>query len=213
MATKQNTVDWGGITHIVKELKLATKPGQSGTAATISSTELGFLDAVTAGTGAVSKALVLDANGDVAMPAAGLITGKAVEIVDDGTTVALTAAQSGAIVHLNSGAAAAFTLPAAAAGLEYRFFVGVTTHASTTVTCTEGDFFVGSVVLHDSDTAAVDVVYTADGTADDVLTLNGTTTGGVAGTWFDLVCISATQWLIRGHLINSGDDADCFTAP
>lgn len=40
---------------------------------TLSGTEAGFIDGVTAGTGAVSKALVLDANGDVTMPDLGSI--------------------------------------------------------------------------------------------------------------------------------------------
>lgn len=40
----------------------------------LSDAELGFLDGVTAGTGAVSKALVLDANGDVSMPDLGSIS-------------------------------------------------------------------------------------------------------------------------------------------
>ena len=39
----------------------------------LSSVEAGYLDSVTAGTGAASKALVLDANGDVAMPTGGMI--------------------------------------------------------------------------------------------------------------------------------------------
>lgn len=41
--------------------------------AALSAAELGFLDTVVAGTGAVSKALVLDANGDVTMPDLGSI--------------------------------------------------------------------------------------------------------------------------------------------
>lgn len=210
---KDRTYDWGGISLIVADLKIAAKPGLSGTASTLTSTELGFIDGITAGTGLVSKSLVLDANGDVAMPAAGLITGLATELVDDGTTIAVTAAQSGSVFDLDSGAAAAFTLPAAAVGLRYTFVCSITTHAATTITCTEGDFFVGAVIQHDTDTAASEVGTVGDGTADDVFTLNGTTTGGIAGSYVEMLGISATQWLVWGNVLHSGTIADPYTAP
>lgn len=58
-------IDWGGLTPVVKDIKIgATAPGQAGTS--ISTTELGFIDGVTAGTAAASKAVVLDANSDFA---------------------------------------------------------------------------------------------------------------------------------------------------
>ncbi len=99
MAAKGKTYDWGGISLIVDEIRLSTKPGQSGSASTISSTELGYLDGLTIGT------------------------------------------------------------------------------------------------------------------ADDVLTLNATTTGGLAGTYIECLCISASQWLVWGHMMHSGSVADAFSAP
>ena len=212
MAAKSKTYDWGGISLIVEEIRLATKAGVPGTTTTLSSTELEWLDGVTAGTGAVSKAMVLDSSGDIAMPAGGLVTGVGRQVVADATSVGLTAAQSGSVIHMDLGAAVAITLPAAAVGLNYSFWVGVTTHASTTITCAEGDFYVGALTLHDSDTAASEVIYIGDGSADDIITLNATTTGGIQGSWIDMVALSGTQWLVRGHLINSGDDADPFSA-
>lgn len=54
-------VDYGGLDLICKSVKIgATKPGQAGTQ--LSSTELGFVDGVTAGTAAASKAVVLDSS-------------------------------------------------------------------------------------------------------------------------------------------------------
>jgi len=213
MATKQKTYDWGGITLIVDQLKLATKPGQSGTASTISAVEIGYLDAVTAGTGAVSKALVLDANGDVAMPAAGLITGAAKEVVADGTSVGLTAAQSGSIIVLDSGAAAAFTLPNAVPGLYYEFWIAADTNASTTITANASDFFEGSVMTWADDTDAVPFVSVGDGSADDVITLAPTTTGGSGGGYLKLLCQTADKWVCHGNLIGNGTLADIFSAP
>lgn len=51
----------------------------------LSSTEAGYLDSVTAGTGAASKAVVLDANGSVTFPAG---TAGTTEVAFDGNTLA-----------------------------------------------------------------------------------------------------------------------------
>jgi hypothetical protein len=213
MPTKQKTYDWGGITLIVDQLKLATKPAQSGSATTISAAELTFLDAITAGTGAVSKALVLDANGDVAMPAAGLITGLARPIIADGTSISVTAAQSGGLIVCDSGAAATFTLPNAVVGLTYDIICPATTDASTFFNCAASDFFEGTIFTLATDTDAVPFESTGDGSADDRLTLNGTTTGGAAGSFLNLTCVTADKWMVSGTLLGSGSLADVFSAP
>lgn len=58
-------VDMGGLTLVVDGLRVgATKPGQSGTELT--GTEIALLDGLTAGTVTASKAVVVDANKDVA---------------------------------------------------------------------------------------------------------------------------------------------------
>ena len=60
-----NEHDWGGLTLVVKDIKMnATAPGQSGTL--LSTTELGFVDGVTAGTVIASKAVVADSSLNVA---------------------------------------------------------------------------------------------------------------------------------------------------
>ncbi len=59
------TIDLGGNTLKVQDLQTGvTYPGQTGTS--LSSTELAFIDGVTAGTVTASKAVVVDANKDVA---------------------------------------------------------------------------------------------------------------------------------------------------
>lgn len=61
MAGIGKDIDLGGSTIICNNIKVgATAPGQAGT--DISTTELGYIDAVTAGTVSASKALVVDAN-------------------------------------------------------------------------------------------------------------------------------------------------------
>lgn len=82
----------------------------------LSSTELGFIDGVTAGTGAASKALVLDANGDVVMPSGGILGLSRATLAAAGTTAADAAVIAQQIV-LVTGAdnAKGVALPAAAA--------------------------------------------------------------------------------------------------
>lgn len=58
-------IDMGGLDLIVNTIRFgATKPGQAGTE--LSTTELGYLDGLTTGTVTASKALVVDANKDLA---------------------------------------------------------------------------------------------------------------------------------------------------
>lgn len=65
--------DLGGQTLVVQDIKVnATAPGQAGNS--ISASELGFIDGVTAGTAAASKALVLGASSEIATITSATIT-------------------------------------------------------------------------------------------------------------------------------------------
>ncbi len=249
MAAKSKTYDWGGISLIVEEIRLATKAGMPGSTTTLSSTELEWLDAVVAGTSAASKAMVtdssnnfdlggtldvagactfdtttlqtgvltctadLDLNADIVGDGGGAVKGMNIDVLADGSTIAIPAASSGGVYVLDSGAQAVFTLPTAVVGLTYKFVVTVTTNVVTTVSTNTGDFFIGSVFQHDVDTTASEVATLADGSADDLITLNGTTTGGLPGSWFEVTAITDTLWMVQGHLMHSGSIADPFTAP
>lgn len=141
------------------------------------------------------------------------IDGFAPGIVADGTTVAITRDQLGKTVMLNSGAACAITLPKAKAGDQIKFVCSTTTHASTTITAASGEFFDGAIACQATDTDAAPTVSVADGSADDVLTLNGTTTGGINGSWVEMYCEADGVWHCIGYTLGSGTLADCFSAP
>lgn len=98
-------IDYGGNTFVVEDIRVgATAPGQAGTA--ISTTELGFIDGVTAGTAAANKALVL--NGSSAITT-GLSALTVTTITP--TTIAGTPAFSGvATFNANPTFGAGFTL-------------------------------------------------------------------------------------------------------
>lgn len=96
MADKSRIIDWGGLDLIARSLRLADKPGQAGTASTISATELGFLDGVTAGTAAASKALVLNSSSAITTGLSAL-TATAITVTTlTPTTIAGTPSFSGA---------------------------------------------------------------------------------------------------------------------
>ena len=361
MATKANTVDWGGLTVILDQIKIAAKPGLSGASSTetISAAELIYLDAITAGTAIASHAMITDSNNDIAgvrkmslrgpvgtgatgaglltlqtaeltvvaadhigridfqapletgadailvvaaisaranatfdattnttefvfsvsagdavvdtlrltatalqsetndlvalgttslgfsdlhlatggtinfangemlitetannlavtggdiSMAGGILTGVGRETVADGATIILTAAQSGSVIDMDSGATADFTLPTAVIGLRYTFVFSANSATDSLIDCASADFFVGSLIQHDTDTAASEIVTTADGSADDRMTF-AAANGGLAGSWFELLAISDTQWLVWGHLMHSGTVGDIFSAP
>lgn len=79
-------MDLGGLTLVTKNIKIgATAPGQAGT--DISTTELGFIDGVTAGTATASKAVVLGASKDIATITSATITTLTAPTIAGATTM------------------------------------------------------------------------------------------------------------------------------
>lgn len=207
MGTRTRYLDMGGMTPIVDGIRVgATKPGQAGTELT--GTEIALLDGITAGTAAASKAVVADSNVN--------ITGLGVRraVVEDGASVVLTPAQSGALCVFDKTDGALFTLPSPIVGLTYEFIVDtVVSSGSAKVITSAGTVFIKGTVNEfitgaDADLAAD----AANGSSHVSVTMNGTTTGGIAGTRFTLTCRSATVWEITGQIIKSGSVATSFAA-
>jgi hypothetical protein len=129
------------------------------------------------------------------------------DALDTAGALALTADMSGALIRIDA-AAMAFTVPALTAansgadGLVYEFLVTTT---STTVTFTAGaaDLLQGGVTIS-STTVNEGDAFSADGSDDLIFTMNGTTKGGIIGSWFKVWAASATAWLITGNLLGSG---------
>ena len=131
------------------------------------------------------------------------------KIVDlDATTYAPTAAQSGTIFTFD-GTECTVTLPQAAAGLEYTFVCATTAHATSVITTQTADGLAGGMI---ATTAALNNTNLNDATTIvdswaatiDTLTFNGTTQGGLVGTWCKVVAVSATMWAVSGFKIGSG---------
>ena len=127
-------------------------------------------------------------------------------VIDTGgvyaTPIVLTAAQSGSVILVNDAAGLDFTLPAIAAadiGITYRFVVTTTvTSNNFRVTAAAGDFLNGGVWIADFDTANTGAYFAANGAADLVCTMNGSTKGGKKGTVVEFTAITATGWYVTG---------------
>lgn len=142
------------------------------------------------------------------------LTGSAAAVNETGATLTITAAlHAGKVVTLNRAAGVTVTLPAASGtGNIYRFYVGtaVTSNNDIIKVANASDTMVGHVL---STLAAGGTTFgeTAGGT-DDTITMNGTTTGGLVGSWVECVDFATNVWFVRGLLAGSGALASALSA-
>jgi hypothetical protein len=200
-------MDLAGLTLVVKDVKVgATSPGASGSATSLSSTELGFLDGVTASSGVVASKAVI-ANSSAQVPWNPVIVRHTT-----GATRTLTADQSGAQVFLDKADGVVITMPACAVGLFFEFVVvtSVTSNAYKLSSATQGTEFFDGTVNSLQDAAVASAVFTGDGTTHDNVSMNGTTTGGLVGTWLRVSCSKANTWTVWGAVRASGTEATPF---
>jgi hypothetical protein len=54
-------------------------------------------------------------------------------------------------------------------------------------------------------------MFAANGTSTTTVTLNGTTTGGIKGSYVTVVAVSANTYMVMGKLIGSGTLATPFS--
>ena len=95
-------------------------------------------------------------------------------------------------------------------GVVYTIWVPTTISTSSLKIGTNGtDKYVGSVISVDTDSSDAVVGFTA-GATNDFINLNGTTTGGVAGTWVQIVAMAANKYMVTGNVLGSGTVATPF---
>jgi hypothetical protein len=128
------------------------------------------------------------------------------------TTVALAlteALHGNRVVVANNTTGFAITLPAATgSGVTYTVFYGVTVGAgSATITATGSDF-VGGVSIS-SNIAGVTILANV---GDNTITMSGSTTGGVKGTWLRFTDVVSGSYMTDGFLKSTGAEADPFSA-
>ena len=142
---------------------------------------------------------------------AGFITGTGVNSTVTASTLTVTQADyNGQTINLSRAAGITVTLPAATGtNAVYTFVV------STTVTSNSYKIQVAnSTDVLNGNLLVSGATGTTFGTlpASDTITMNGTTTGGVAGSYVQVTDIASGVFLVTGALIGSGTVATPFSA-
>ena len=169
---------------------------------TATAAELNYNDIASLGTGAASKAIVLDATGNYTFPASHTFRRSPVSLT---ATTAITALlhSNRPLIITGSGVAAAMTLPpATGTGDKYEFIMGqVNTSGTTIVTDAPSTVSMyGSINNLDVDSNAQTAYFTVTAGGTDTVTLNGTTTGGQIGDTVTLIDIAANKWAVNGQV-------------
>lgn len=128
-------------------------------------------------------------------------------------TLAITAANidsyNGKVIPLNRAGGITVTLPAATGSQAVLRFVVGTTFTSNGViqVANSTDAMAGYAAVGG---ATAGIFGTA--AASDTITMNGSTTGGLAGSYIELVDIAAGDWIVSASLVGSGTPATPFSA-
>lgn len=121
----------------------------------------------------------------------------------------------GAVVVLNRAAGVTVTLPAASGtGDMYKILVGTTVSSNSDIiqVANSSDTMVGHIATGLTTGAAGADFGEAIGGTDDTLTMNGTTTGGIKGSYVEVQDVAANVWLVQGNLVGSGTLATSVSA-
>ena len=95
-------------------------------------------------------------------------------------------------------------------GVMYTIWVPTTISTSSLKIGTNGtNKYVGTLLSVDTDSSDAVVGFTA-GATNDFINLNGTTTGGVAGSWVQIFAIAANKYMVTGNVLGSGTVATPF---
>lgn len=128
------------------------------------------------------------------------------------TTQILTAADSGAHCIFSVATVTTYTLPAAAAGLHFKFSCSATAAGTLDifrVVCASGDFFVGTFI-QSTDSTYTSAAHDANGSTHLAWQGNGGTTGGLKGDWLEVTASNGTLWEVFGMGRATGSEASPF---
>lgn len=142
---------------------------------------------------------------------AGFITGTdTVSASVTSATLAVTSDYNGLIIPLNRAAGITATLPAATGSQAvYRFLIGtsVTSNDYIIQVADNTDIMAGYAAVGGTTGTVFSTLATSD-----TITLNGSTKGGLAGSYIELRDVAANQWVVSASLVGSGTPATPFSA-
>ena len=115
----------------------------------------------------------------------------------------------GGIIHIADTDACAIVLPeitAALNGLEYKFIMANDAGGSITITATDqaGDFYQGTLAVNSVD---ADDGFAANGSSNNIITMNATTTGGLLGSEINLRAVYGIGWIVWGNVFGTNGTA------
>lgn len=146
-----------------------------------------------------------------------ILENKSEVIVYDTTTtddtVSLTVEDSGKTIVFDKADGCDVTLPPAEVGLKFRFVVN-TTVTSNDYSITAGkttDLFVGALTMVDTDSSDAHTDQVPDVSDDDAISMNGSTKGGLIGSYIEIECIKANRWWVQGVNRYTGNVATPFS--
>lgn len=126
-------------------------------------------------------------------------------------TLAPTAQQSGTTFLLNRAAGCTITLPAPVVGVNYKFVVQTAVTSNDYGMDTDGaSTFLAGVIQQVIAASATSEGQAGDGTSHVSLNMNGSTTGGLVGSYHTVTAISGTVWWVDGIHVGSGTLATGF---
>jgi len=136
---------------------------------------------------------------------------------DDALTLAEHGAYPSKAILMSNATGDTFTLPAASgSGAVYTIIVSTTVSSNNHIiqAANATDEFYGTVSMIDTDTSDTEIHYSAlDGDGLDTITMNGTTTGGIKGSFIQIVDVAAGQWqILSSKMLHSGDVATPLSA-
>lgn len=210
----------------------ASKLKIAGTAVDLTAAEFNYLDITTLGTGAASKAVVLDSGDDYTWPATGVLTYGVLNDATDAinaTAAEINGAADVSVRHVDTADVdtyvvlvadsgkthtiplvtgnIAITMPTAAAGLEYKFVMAGTAAEGDNWVFTATNDFVGGIVHLDTDAGSGGdevVPLASDGSSKNTFTV----INPEAGTSLNFIC-DGTDWLLSGFVV--ADTIPTFT--
>jgi hypothetical protein len=130
-------------------------------------------------------------------------------------TASVSEEHAGKIIHMNRAAGCAITLPpATGSGNKWRFRVGTTMSGGNAVikVANSSDTMEGWLVTSTTTGATTNGFSEACAATDDTITMNGTTLGGIVGSWVEVTDIDVNKFHIEGHLVGSGTLASSLSA-
>ena len=115
----------------------------------------------------------------------------------------------GGVISVADTDACAIVLPEITAslhGLEYKFIMAVDAGGSITITSTDqaGDYYQGTLAVHQVD---ADDGFAANGSSNNDITMNATTTGGLLGSEVNVRAHYKTGWIVWGNVFGTNGTA------